>query len=99
MSVQELPDTPQAYELGSLAVAILYQTWAWKTELVPGAVSVSSRRIQPVGPVTVGELPSTSIVASRRSPAVTPAGAATLVPSVTLDLERKLGGAAVVEKE
>src|SRR5215831_19761666 len=96
MSVHELPDTFHVYEAGSLAVATLYQTWAWNTDGVPGAAVVSSTRVQPAGGVTVTVLPSSSIDATRTSPAATPAGAATVVPLVTLDRERKAGGGGAV---
>src|SRR5689334_20767346 len=96
MSVHELPETDHAYELGSDAPATLYQTCAWNADGVPQAAAVSSSRVQPAGPVAAGEEPSRSSVASSRSPATTPAGAATDVPLVTADVERKLGGGAAV---
>src|SRR5689334_22716391 len=96
MSVHELPETLQVYELGSDPVATLYQTWAWKADGVPVAAGVSSRRVHPAGAVADGDAPSSSRLASRRSPATIPAGAATVVPLVTLERERKLGGGAAV---
>src|SRR5215831_4659573 len=96
MSVHELPDTFHVYDAGSLAVATLYQTWAWNTDGVPEAAVVSSTRVHPAGGVTDGELPSSSRPATRTSPAATPAGAVTVVWLVALDRERRLGGGGAV---
>src|SRR2546423_36815 len=96
MSVQALPDTLHAYELGSEPVATLSQTCAWNADAVPVAAGVSSSRVHPAGPVAVADAPSSSRPASSRSPATIPAGAATLVPLVTLERERKPGGGAAV---
>src|SRR5215472_8132635 len=92
MSVHELPDTFHVYEVGSLAVATLYHTWAWNTDGVPEAAVVSSARVQPAGGVTVTVLPSSSIEATSTSPAA----AATVVPFVTLERERNAGGGGAV---
>src|SRR5215472_15426220 len=96
MSTHGFPPTVHVYDVGSLDVATLYQTWAWKALAVPSAAGVSISSVQPLGPLTVAGSASTSSVARSRSPAAAPAGLATVVPFVTLDWLRKLGGADVV---
>src|SRR5262252_3718309 len=96
MSVQELPEGVHVYEAGSDAVATLYQICAWKADGVPVAAGVSSSRVQPAGAVAEAAAPSSSGEARSRSPATTPAGFATVVPLVTLDFERYVGGGAAV---
>src|ERR1700730_6074940 len=91
-STQGPPGTLQAYEAGSLLPATLYQSWAWKTLARAEGATVSGILVQPAGPVTVTGSASTSRLARSRSPATVPAGFDAVVPFVTVDLARKLGG-------
>src|SRR6266487_5582274 len=98
MSTHGLPLTVHPYDTGSLPVATRYQTCAWYACPVPCAAAVSISSVHPAGPLTVDGSASTSSVASRRSPATTPLGFATVVPLVTVVRLRNAGtaGAAFV---
>src|SRR5215510_12074012 len=82
----------QVYDNGSDVPATLYQSWPWKTEAVPPPAMVSCSRVQPAGAVTVTGSASISRLASSRSPATTPLGLLTVLPLVTVDCDRNVGG-------
>src|SRR5438309_6944138 len=92
MSVQAPTEGLKVYEAGSEAPATWYQSWAWNTDEVPGPATLSASIVHPAGAVTVTGSASTSSAASSRSPCAVPAGFATVVPLVTVDLARKVGG-------
>src|ERR1051326_4716823 len=96
MSVQALTDVVKWYDEGSDAPATWYQSCEWNTDGVVWPTARSTTCVQPGGPVTVTGSASTSRDASSRSPAATPAGAATVVPSVTDDADLNAGSAAPV---
>src|SRR5215831_7450964 len=99
MSVHALVDGLNEYDAGSEPPAWWDQSWEWNAE-DPLPTSLSVRSVHPAGPVTVTDDASTSSEASSRSPDASPDGAATVVPFVTVEEERKAGiGAAVVKVE